>query len=119
MLQHENPHIEVLNEHLWSVRFSLLPYIPQLNFTVGPDTDMTKEPFGLMPEGIVVLNKDMKTYPQIKAGYLGVMKLNSRQIDKELNLFSVGVLKRNNIKGMIYHACLLLEKERKKLQKGE
>ena len=32
MLKHENPNIEIINKNLWAVRFSLIPFIPQISY---------------------------------------------------------------------------------------
>lgn len=44
MMKHENPHIEVLNKNLWAVRFSLLPYIPQISYKPDPSIPLEQVP---------------------------------------------------------------------------
>ena len=36
MLKHENPNIEIINKNLWAVRFSLIPFIPQISYKPNP-----------------------------------------------------------------------------------
>lgn len=118
MLKHENHNIEIINKNLWAVRFSMIPLIPQINITAQPGTDLAKESFGLTPEGIMVLNKDVKIYPLFKTACSSVMKMNNRQIEKELNRFSIGILKKTSVQSTVYHASLVLERERRKIAKG-
>ena len=58
-----NHNIEVINENLWSVRFSLIPFIDEIKY----NEDITEHNhFFLANNGIVVLNQDNKLYPHLK-----------------------------------------------------
>lgn len=118
MLKHENHNFETINKNLWAVRFSLIPFIPQISVSVNYTDNLSKEQFLLLESGLLLLNKDAKTYSLLKAAFVGVMKLKPRQIQRELNLYSIGALKKNDPKSLIYHAALLVEKERRKIKKG-
>lgn len=118
MLQHENSHIEVINKNLWAVRFSLIPFIPQINVSSDYTDNLNQEKFLLLDNGIVVLNKDDSMYLLLKTAFKAVMKLNSRQITKELNLYAVGALKKTSSKSIVHHAVLKIEQERRKMVKN-
>ena len=44
MLKHENPNIEVINKNLWAVRFSLIPFIPQISYKPDPSVPLEQVP---------------------------------------------------------------------------
>ena len=46
MLKHENPNIEVINKNLWAVRFSLIPFIPQISYKPDPSVPLEQVPGG-------------------------------------------------------------------------
>ncbi len=117
-LTDQNPHIEIISKDLWAVRFSLIPMIPQINVTANYTNDLSKERFVLLESGLILLNKDANLYPVLKAAFIAVMKLNLRQIDKELNLYKTGALLDTTVKSMAYHAALRVECERKSNKKG-
>lgn len=118
MLIHENPNIEIINKNLWAVRFSLIPFIPQISVSSNYTENLNQEKFLLLDSGIVVLNKDDSMYSLLKTTFKAVMKLNSRQITKELNLYAVGALKKTSPNSIVYHAVLKIEQERRKVVKN-
>ena len=119
MLKHENPNIEIINRHLWAVRFSLIPMIPQISIThkEGTEsTDLNRLELTFTPDGIMVLNKDQKYYNLFRKAAVSAMMLKPRQIRKEL----VDLAKQpmNQPLPMIYRYCLMAELERRKIMKG-
>ena len=116
MMKHENPHIEVLNKNLWAVRFSLLPYIPQISYKPDPSIPLEQVPGQFGPDGIMVLNKDFKHFELVKKAMEAVMKLKPRQIRKELD----DLAKTHSYQPLpvIYRYCLMAELERRKIKKG-
>lgn len=85
MLKHENPNIEVINKNLWAVRFSLIPFIPQISYKPDPSVPLEQVPGQFGPDGIMILNKDFKHFELVKKATEAVMKLKNRQIEKELD----------------------------------
>ena len=71
MLKHENPNIEVINKNLWAVRFSLIPFIPQISYKPDPEVPANQVPGQFGPDGIMVLNKDFKHYELVKKAASG------------------------------------------------
>lgn len=51
MLKHENPNIEVINKNLWAVRFSLIPFIPQISYKPDPSVPLEQVPGQFGPDG--------------------------------------------------------------------
>ena len=85
MLKHENPNVEIINKYLWAVRFSLIPFIPQISYKPDPAVPLEQVPGQFGPDGIMILNKDYRYFEIVKKGAESVMKLKTRQIEKELD----------------------------------
>ena len=76
-----NQNIEVINENLWSVRFSLIPFIEEINY----NEDITKHNhFFLANNGIVVLNQDNKLYPHLKDIFLKSINKSNLMLKSKL-----------------------------------
>ncbi|WP_050618735.1 hypothetical protein [Intestinimonas massiliensis (ex Afouda et al. 2020)] len=116
MLKHENPNIDIINKNLWAVRFSLIPFIPQISYNPDPSIPLEQVPGQFGPDGIMILNKDFKHYELVKKATEAVMKLKSRQINKELD--SLHHSPANQPLQVIYRYCLLAELERRKVVKN-
>lgn len=116
MLKHENPNIEIINKYLWAVRFSLIPFIPQISYKPDPSVPLEQVPGQFGPDGIMILNKDYRYFEIVKKGAESVMKLKTRQIEKELN--SLRRSHSNQPLQVIYRYCLLAELERRKVVKN-
>ena len=85
MLKHENPNVEIINKYLWAVRFSLIPFIPQISYKPDPAVPLEQVPGQFGPDGIMILNKDHKFYDLFRKCAVSAMKLKPRQIRKELD----------------------------------
>ena len=116
MLKHENPNIKIINKYLWAVRFSLIPFIPQISYKPDPSVPLEQVPGQFGPDGIMILNKDYRYFEIVKKGAESVMKLKTRQIEKELN--SLHRSHSNQPLQVIYRYCLLAELERRKVVKN-
>ena len=120
MLKHENPHIEIINRELWAVRFSLIPLIPQINIThregTEPAESLNDLELSFTPEGIMVLNKDNKRYSMFRDAACRVMKLNDRNLAKEL--LRVSKIPPAKPFEVIFRYVLMAEAERRKIKKG-
>lgn len=116
MLKHENPNIEIINKYLWAVRFSLIPFIPQISYKPDPSVPLEQVPGQFGPDGIMILNKDFKHFELVKKATEAVMKLKNRQIKKELD--SLHHFPQNQPLQVIYRYCLLAELERRKVVKN-
>lgn len=116
MLQHENPNVTILNEHLWAVRFSLIRYVPQISYKPDPNIPLEQVPGELSPDGIMILNKDYAHYDKVRRATESAMTLNPRQIRKELADLAKQPV--NKPMPIIYRYCLMAELERRKIMKG-
>lgn len=116
MLKHENPHVEVINKNLWAVRFSLIPFIPQISYDPDPDVPVDRVPGQLAPGGLMILNKDYRQYERVKRASVSAMNLKTRQINKELDDLARDPV--NSPMQVIWRYCLLAELERRKIKKG-
>lgn len=86
MIQHENSNIQIIANKLWAVRFSLIPWIPQLSVTGVKD--LPSMPFALDDSGVVLLNLEHKGYSMIRKELKKIMPMNRRKIDKEIQKIS-------------------------------
>lgn len=114
--QHENPNIEIINKNLWAVRFSLIPFIPQISWKPDTIIPANKVPFQLSPSGVLVLNKDFPLYDKVKAAIQRAMKMSRRQLTRELAQRSA--VPHKNHEQILCLACLQTERERQRIQKG-
>ena len=115
MLKHENPNIEIINKNLWAVRFSLIPFIPQISYEPDPDVPVDRVPGQLAPGGLM-MNKDYRQYERVKRASVSAMNLKTRQINKELDDLARDPV--NSPMQVIWRYCLLAELERRKIKKG-
>lgn len=76
MLKHENPNIEIINKNLWAVRFSLIPFIPQISYKPDPSVPLEQVPGQFGPDGIMILNKDFKHFELVKKATEAVIGLH-------------------------------------------
>lgn len=116
MLKHENLNIEIINKNLWAVRFSLIPFIPQISYEPDPDVPVDRVPGQLAPGGLMILNKDYRQYERVKRASVSAMNLKTRQINKELDDLARDPV--NSPMQVIWRYCLLAELERRKIKKG-
>lgn len=116
MLKHENPNIEVINENLWAVRYSLIPLIPQIDYKPDPAIPLEHLPSQLAHNGVLLLNKDFKWYEILQKNSVIAMKLTTKQIKKEIT--KKGRLPAKTPAAAVYQYCLKAELERRKTKKG-
>lgn len=117
MLKHENPNIEIINENLWAVRFSLMPLIPQISgYTPDPEIPLEHLAASLSHSGILLLNKDFKWFEILQKNSIIAMKLTTKQIKKEIS--KKGRVPAKTPAAAIYQYCLKAELERRKIKKG-
>lgn len=116
MLKHENPHIEIINESLWAVRYSLIPLIPQIDYKPDPTIPLDHLPSEVFPNGVLLLNKDFKWYEILQKNSVIAMKLTTKKIKKELAPKRRIPAKTPAV--AVYQYCLMVELERRKIKKG-
>ncbi|MGI5962481.1 MAG: hypothetical protein ACOX7N_02045 [Lawsonibacter sp.] len=115
MPKHENPNIEIINGNLWTVRFALIPLIPQISYKPDPEVPLVDLPGGLTPDGLMILNKDFKFYDKLLKITQNVMKMKDRVIRKEI--IEMGKAPANNVVHVLYQYSLKAELERRRVKK--
>lgn len=103
-----NRNIEVINNELWGVRFSLLNYIKEINIEPDPEIPFEKECGRLANNGIIILNKDYPFYNLIKAWLPRIMLKTDKQLKQEIKNAET-----KNAGQIVYKAMLQLETERR------
>ncbi len=112
-----NQNIEVINEHLWAVRFSYLPFIAEIDYLPDPTVPIYEEPGRITNDGLMLLNKDNRGYPMLKDMFPKLMKKSDKQLKREL--ITGNKLKNKNAYQTLYAAMLQVEQERRlKIRKG-
>lgn len=111
-----NRNIEVINENLWAVRFSLIPFIKEIEYSPDPNIPAYEEAARVTKGGLMILNKDHKGYRFLKDIMIKIMRKSEKKIKKELN--KIEALKSNDNAQILYMFCLKSELERLENKKG-
>jgi hypothetical protein len=112
-----NKNIDVLNDNLWAVRFSLLDFIPEIDFLPDPNIPIHDEPGRVTSDGLLILNKDHKGYPLCKVRFPILMEMTVKQLKKEFsNSFSI----KGKVQGVgeLYRSMIQVELERREKVKA-
>lgn len=93
-----NHNIEIINPKLWGIKFSLIPFIEEINYNARASNDipMYEEPLRIADEGLLILNKEYKLYNLIKPKMVEIMKLKDKKLSKRLALLS-GIKNMNSL----------------------
>ena len=116
MPKHENPNIEIINENLWAVQYSMIPLIPQIDYQPDPAIPLEHLPSQLARNGVLLLNKDFKWYEILQKNSVIFMKLTTKQIKKEIA--QKGRIPAKTPAAAVYQYCLKVELERRKIKRG-
>lgn len=79
-----NQNIEVINKHLWAVKFSFLPFISEIDYKADPEIPAYTEFGRVTSEGLLILNKDYQGFEILKSLFQKLMKKNDKQLTKEI-----------------------------------
>lgn len=111
-----NKNIEIINSHLWAVRFNLIPLIPEIDYK--PDSEIPEfEEFGrIVNNGVLLLNKDYKGYSILKEWFPKLMKKTDKQLIKEIKTGQT--LNNKSDWELIYALMLQIELERRAKERG-
>lgn len=112
-----NQNIEIINKHLWAVRFSFLPFISEIDYK--PDSEIPAyEEFGRVTnDGLLILNKDYPGYKIFKEWLPKLMKKKDKQLNKEIK--AAQALKNKTDWQIVYALMLQVESERRAKERGE
>lgn len=112
-----NQNIEVINKHLWAVKFSFLPFISEIDYK--PDSEIPAyEEFGRVTnDGLLILNKDYPGYKIFKEWLPKLMKKKDKQLNKEIK--AAQALKNKTDWQIVYALMLHVESERRAKERGE
>ena len=109
-----NKNIEVINDHLWAVKFSYIPYIEEIVYKPDPCKPAYTEYAMVTTEGLVILNKDRRGYNSLKAIFMNVMKKSDRQLKFEIE----HTVEKKTDYQVTCAAARLFEIERRSIERG-
>ncbi|KXG75591.1 hypothetical protein AN619_15870 [Thermotalea metallivorans] len=112
-----NQNIEVINKHLWAVKFSFLPFISEINYVPDDTVPVDEEVGQLLDTGIILLNKEHKLFEVYKDGFCRIMNKSNRQIKNELS--NAKRIPNKDKWQILYMEMLKLEQKRRKIERGE
>lgn len=112
-----NPNIEVINNKLWAVKYTYLPYIQEIDIVPDKNISLYEEPGRIAPGGLMILNKDHPGFKILKDLFPRLMLKSQRQLKLEMQNHKA--LKNKTDYQNLYFAMLQVEKERRlKERKG-
>ena len=109
-----NPNINIINPHIWAVRFSWLDWIQDIQIERNPAIPPYKEMARTTKEGIIILNIDFQYYHRAKAGFLELQRRSLRQLNESWD--ALHSLQNKNAIQIMYQAMLTLEIDRRNAQ---
>ncbi len=112
-----NKNIEVINPHLWAVRFNLIPLIPEIDYKPDSEIPAYTEFGRVTNDGVLILNKDYPGFRILKEWMPRVMRKKDKQLKKEIKV-SQGIKNRTDWQ-MVYSSMLQVESERRGKERGE
>lgn len=110
-----NHNIEVINKNLWAVRFSLIPFIKEIEYISDKHIPAYEEPIRITKDGLMILNKDHKGYSLLKNIMIVIIKKSDRKIKKEIN--KNDSLNNEDTFKILYTFCLKGELERREKER--
>ena len=78
-----NQNIEVINDKLWAVKFSFIPFIKEIDYIPVKEIAMFEEPARITNDGLLLLNKDNRGYPICKDMFIKLTNKTDKQLKKE------------------------------------
>lgn len=110
-----NKNIDVINKKLIAVRFSLLPFIKEIEYKPDDEVEAYEEFGRVTNEGVLILNKDYPGFNILKEWMPKLMKKKKKHLTKELK--AAQALKNKTDWQMAYTGMLQVEKERRLKEK--
>ena len=111
-----NKNIEVIAPDIWAVRFSLIPFIVEIDYKPDSSVVAYEEPVRVSNDGIIILNKDNQLFEILKSQFPKTMKKKDKQLKKELNYLKL--VKNKTDYHWIYLGMIETEMQRRLKRKG-
>ena len=100
-----NSNIEVINDSLYALKFSFIPYISEVKYKADKEFPAYQEPARLDKEnGIILLNKDHAGYELIKDAFIRAMKKNGNNLERDLLILKT---KKDKTQIQVFYQCAL------------
>lgn len=104
----------MINDKLWAVKFSYIPYIQEINYIPDESIPMGEEIGQLLDIGVILLNKENQAYEVYKEWFCKIMDKSNRQIKKIL--LNDKSFKNKNKWQSLYIEMLKIEQKRRKIK---
>jgi len=108
-----NTNIEVINPHLWAVKFSWLPWISDLKVNLDPAYSSDEQVCAISSDGILILNIDNPLFSLYRKNFPMFQKKKPKILKREL-LKLERMVKKSDLEE-VYLAMLQLEVERRRI----
>jgi hypothetical protein len=108
-----NTNIEVINPHLWAVKFSWLPWISELKLNLDPAIPTDEQVLAISDEKVIVLNADNVHFPLYRDTLCILSGVTSKALNEELLEYER--MKNRGAKTEAYLLMLQIESKRRKL----
>ena len=110
-----NKNIEVINKHIYAVKFSLIPLIPDIGST-NLDIDERLEFARYTSDYRVILNKDYPAYPIVLKRMKKIVQMKDHELDFSINYLRTA--NQNDPIRTLYRILIEFEIERRNRMKG-
>ena len=111
-----NQNIEVINKHLWAVKFSYIPFISEIEYKPDGEIPAYQECGRITNDGILILNKDYPGFKFLIDLLSKLMKKRDKHLHKEIKAFQLQ--KNTSVMDQIYSSGLQVEIERRSKERG-
>ncbi|MCC5910150.1 MAG: hypothetical protein JJT76_06900 [Clostridiaceae bacterium] len=101
----------MINENLWAVKFSHIPYIKEIDYKPDDTIPQFEEPARITSEGLLILNKDHPGFSLYKDMFAKLMKKSDKQLKKAID--SSKKIKNKNKHEVLLSTLLQVEEERR------
>ena len=111
-----NTNIEVINPHLWAVKFSWLPWISDISIELDSSIPIEHEIYRIIPKGIMVLNMDNEMFPLYAEQFPIFQKKKLKELKHKRDILEK--VASRNFGQELYLAIVLAELNRREIMKG-
>lgn len=111
-----NQNIKIISKNLWAVRFSWLPWIPDIRIEIDPSIPIEHEIYRIAPKGVMILNMDNKLFPLYAEQFPIFQKKKLKELKHRRDILKK--IPSRNYGQELYLAIVTAELNRREVAKG-